>query len=338
MPRHHAPLPYVILATKDQVMNSPTPRTRYLNSLRIGSALAVLGLLVSPAVTPATVPKVVHVGMVKSLFRDVPDPVVHVLLFQFGTLMHQHTGLKGQIVTSGDALELASQLDKGQVDLGMLHGFEFAWVQHKFPHLKSLMLAVKQQPYLAVHLVTRSGSKITSFADLKGKKISLPILSGGHCQLFLDRHCDKAGSAAEKYFGKIVHHTCVENSLDDVYRGEVDAAVVDSQMLECYHTVKPGCAAQLKTLEKSEPFPAVVIVYREGALTAKTLDTFRQGMLSANKDAKSRGLMTLWKLTAFEPVPADFQTALDNIRKAYPAPTAWSAAPAAAASAGAQGQ
>jgi len=284
-------------------------------------ALVLVGSVV-PAATPATEPQVVQIGMVKSIFRDVPDPVVKGLTIPFGALMYHQTGLNGQLVTCTDAFDLGEQLDKGKMDLGVFHGFEFAWAQEKFPNLKPLMIAVNQHRNLSVELVTRAGGAITTFDDLKGKKLSLPFRSREHCHLFLDRHCEKAGCGAEAYVGKIIRHANAEVGLDAVVSGEVDAAIVDGLSLECYGTIKPGCLPLLKTVEKSALFPAAAIVYREGALSQQTLDAFRKGMLNASKSAKSRGLMTLFSLTAFESVPADYQDSLDAIRKAYPTPAA----------------
>jgi ABC-type phosphate/phosphonate transport system substrate-binding protein len=97
--------------------------------------------------------------------------------------------------------------------------------------------------------------------------------------------------------------------------------VVDSVSLHCYEQVKPGCFARLRVLHKSECFPAAVIVYRKGALDADTLERFKSGMITANQNERGRELMTLWKLTAFEAVPDDFEQVLAGILKTYPTPT-----------------
>jgi ABC-type phosphate/phosphonate transport system substrate-binding protein len=134
--------------------------------------------------------------------------------------------------------------------------------------------------------------------------------------------CAKAGCCSEKYFREVVRHGNVEDALDDVVRGEVAAAIVDGLSLECYGAVKPGCMDRLKVVDKSELFPAAVVAYREGSLDEDTLNRFRTGMLNASKNPKSRGLMSLFKLSAFEDVPADYQQSLTVIRKAFPAPAA----------------
>jgi hypothetical protein len=43
-------------------------------------------------------------------------------------------------------------------------------------------------------------------------------------------------------------------------------------------------------------------------------------MLTANQSARGKDLMSLWKLTAFDNVPADFDRMLGSILKSYPTP------------------
>jgi ABC-type phosphate/phosphonate transport system substrate-binding protein len=293
-----------------------------VRKVRLIWPVVLVALLLSAGGVKADDPEVVHIGMVKSIFRDVPTPVVKALTIPFGAMMRQLTGVNGQIATSDSAYDLGEKLEKGQMQLGVFHGFEFAWAQERFPKLRPLMIAVNQHRYLAVHLVTRDGSTVERFEDLKGKKVSIPQRSREHCYLFVDRHCDKQTCTVQKFFGKIVKHSNCEEALDDVVRGEIDAAIVDGLSLECYGIVKPGCMPLLKTIEKTEHIPAAVIAYREGSLSEQLLNNFRDGMMNANKDPKSRGLMSLYKLTGFEDIPDDYQEALTCIRKTYPAPAA----------------
>ena len=78
--------------------------------------------------------------------------------------------------------------------------------------------------------------------------------------------------------------------------------------------------AKLKELLKSESFPDTVVAYHRGALDDATLKLFRDGLIKADKTATGRLLLMLWMLTAFEPVPPDFDQMLTDIAKAYPAP------------------
>jgi hypothetical protein len=57
-----------------------------------------------------------------------------------------------------------------------------------------------------------------------------------------------------------------------------------------------------------------------GTLDEATLQRFREGMVNANKEVMARQMLTLWKLTGFEPVPEDYDAVLTNIIKPYPPP------------------
>jgi ABC-type phosphate/phosphonate transport system substrate-binding protein len=164
----------------------------------------------------------------------------------------------------------------------------------------------------------RSDNEASSIADLKGKVLSLPRYSREQCRLYLNRICREYGAEPPRFFARIVASPTMEDALDDVVRGKIQAAMVDGVSLECYEQVKSACFARLKVLKQSEIFPAAVIAYRQGALQADTLKRFRDGMIGASQNERGRDLMAMWKLTGFEDVPADYAQTLANILRAYP--------------------
>lgn len=304
---------------------------RALPAARWACLATLLAALLLPAAAHAQNDKPVRVAVVQSFFRDVGKTQIKVVTLAIGGLMQQHTGLKADITIAADADAIGDGMDKNQIDLAMVQGYEFAWLQQEHSGLKPLLVAINQKPSGPVLLVAKAGGPVTQFTDLKGKRISLPRLSAAQCELFLQRQCAGAGCEPDKFLDKIVAHPSVEDGLDDVIRGKVEAAVVDSRMLECYVAVKPGAAALLKTVESTASFPSAVLIYRQGGLSAQAVDTIRNGMAKANQCPKSRGLMSLLSFTGFEPVPANYQKTLDTIRAAYPAPTAQTSAKAPSA-------
>lgn len=262
----------------------------------------------------------VRIGLVQSLFRDVPAPLVQMLAFPFRSLMRAQTGLEGQLVTAPDCFDLGRQLEEGKVQLGVFHGIEFGWAREKYPKLQPLCIAINRDRQLYAYLVVREDSGARNLTDLKGQALALPKGSREHCRLFLDRQCARCGQPTAKLFGRITSQANVEGALDDVLRGKVQVAVVDGVSLECYRQVKPGCHARLKILQKSELFPAAVIACRADVLNAETVERFKTGMITANQNERGRELMTMWKLTAFEAIPDDYEQAVANITRLYPAP------------------
>jgi ABC-type phosphate/phosphonate transport system substrate-binding protein len=263
----------------------------------------------------------VRIGLVQTLFRDVPMPLVQMLMGPFRSLMRDQTGLEGELVTVKDALTLGRQLREDKMQLGVFHGLEFGWAREKYPDLRPLCIAINRHRELHAFFMVREDSTVKQLTDLKGKVVALPFRSREHCRLFLQKQCAGEGQEPDHFFAKVVVSPHVEAALDDVLRGKVQAAVVDGVALDCYHNVKPGCHARLKMCLQSEVFPPAVVAYRQGALDQETLNRFKNGMITANQNERGRELMTMWQLTAFEAIPADFDQTLANILKAYPGPS-----------------
>jgi ABC-type phosphate/phosphonate transport system substrate-binding protein len=262
----------------------------------------------------------VRIGMIASLFSDVPAATVMAMMQPFAALMEAQTGVGGELVACGDADNLGQQLTEDKVQLGVFHGVEFGWARRKYPELRPLVIAVNQQRYLRAYLLVRVDSKLDTLADLQHKTLAIPQQTREHCQLFLRRRCLECKKEPASFFAKITTPANLENALDDLVDGLVQACLADDVGLDCYNRRKPGRFAKLKIVQSSEVFPAAVIAFRPGILEAATLQRFREGMIQANRTPAGRQLMTLWKLTGFEQVPPDYDQTLTEIVKVYPAP------------------
>ncbi|MCI0460200.1 MAG: phosphate/phosphite/phosphonate ABC transporter substrate-binding protein [Gemmataceae bacterium] len=289
----------------------------------IGPGLALVAALLGLA--PLTAANkdgagAVRIGLVGTLFRDVPPALVQFSMKPLAALIQTQTGMSGVAVVSGDALNLAGLLNEGKVQLGVFHGVEFAWAQEKYPQLRPLVICINRHKNLKAHLVTKHDSDVKCFGDLKGKSLGLPRRSREHCHLFLERECRACGSDPKNLFSEVIAHADVEEALDGVVSGKVAAVVVDGVSLESYEVLKPGNYSGLKVVRDSHTFPAAVIAYRAGGMDKTKLARFRDGLIRAHQNTRSRELMYMWRLTAFEPVPADYQKTLTEIRKVYPTP------------------
>jgi len=300
--------------------------------LALAAGLVVLASALASE-EPAAGSVTVRIGLVRSLFRDVPEPMVQLMMQPFNSLMKAQTGLNGKLIPCNDSFELGQQLHDGKIELGVFHGFEFAWAQQKYADLRPLCIAINRRRHLTANIVVRNDSEAVGIADLKDKVVGLPRYSLEQCRLFLDRTCRESGAEPSHFFKKIATPANVEDALDDVIRGKLQAAVVDGVSLECYEQVKSACFARLKVLKQSAIFPAGVVAYRQGALEASTLTRFREGMIGASRNERGRDLMAMWKLTAFEDVPADYAQTLANIARAYPCTSCQPAANAVKANA-----
>jgi ABC-type phosphate/phosphonate transport system substrate-binding protein len=262
----------------------------------------------------------VRVGMVGSLFRDLPEPTAQAMMQPFSTLMESQTGLPGQVVPGGSAEHLGQQLAEDKVQLGVFHGIEFAWARQKHPELQPLMIAVNQCCHLHACLVVKKDGNVATLNDLKGQTLALPRFTREHCHVYIERRAGENGQALQGFFGKVTNPASIEDALDDVVDGVAQATVVDGVALDCYQRRKPGRFAKLKMIQQSETFPAAVVAYRPGALDEATVKRLRDGMVGAAKTPVGKQLLTLFKLTGFEQVPRDYEQTLSDIVKSYPPP------------------
>jgi ABC-type phosphate/phosphonate transport system substrate-binding protein len=265
----------------------------------------------------------VQIGMVQTLFVDIPRPIVAVLALPFGNLMRDQTGVDGKLVIEGDAFHVGKALHEDRLQLGIFQGIEFAWAQKKYPDLQPLMIAVSKHRTLHANLVTSAANNAVGFAAFRGKDVAIPQRSKEHLRQFLQHGCKECGeSDPQAFFSQVTHPAGTEDALDEVCSGTVQAAVIDTLDLEAYKAIKPGCFRRLKIVLVSEPFPTGVIAVHKDALAPQIVEKFRAGMINAHNNLKARELMAMFHLTAFEPVPADFEQTVTNILRSYPAPEA----------------
>jgi hypothetical protein len=64
----------------------------------------------------------------------------------------------------------------------------------------------------------------------------------------------------------------------------------------------------------------MAVFYVPNKVAPDIVRKMKSGMLLANKSARSRDAMATFKITAFEEVPAQYQTWVADIVKTYPAP------------------
>lgn len=232
----------------------------------------------------------------------------------------EETGLTNDIVQQKDWRDLADKLAKGQLQIGVFQGYEFAWAAEQHPELKPLALAVNLDRYPIVFVVTGRTNKAKDFTGLQGQSLALPDGGPPYLRLFAEKECKGQDKSLKDFFSKVVTDQSVEDAIDDAVDGKVDAVVVDRAALEAYKEQKPGRFKKLKEVGKSEPLPPVVIAYYDKVLDDATRKRFELGLYGASKKEKGRTMLNLFHLTGFDMPPADFSKVLADTRKNYPPP------------------
>ncbi len=284
--------------------------------IRMGLILLFLGANTRANASEFPTPQTVKVGMLRGMFHDLPSSLVQSLSKPFRSLMHSSTGFHGQVAVCTSPDTLAQRLNQGEVHIGVFHGFEFAWMQKKYPELRPLVLAVPFAKKLRAYIVVRKDSSLKHPEELTDCVVAMARGHKAHCRLFLNCQVDPDDQAPE--FRQIIHPSCCQDALDEVINGTAVATVVDESVLLAFGELKPGRYNQLKVLARSDRFPLSVIAYRRNGLDHLTLDRLRRGLIEAHRTSQGRSMMMLWNLRGFSSVPDSYAKELEQSLKRYP--------------------
>lgn len=260
-----------------------------------------------------------QIGMVQGMFRDVHPAMVQALSRPLRDLIRNKTGLTGDVAVVPDAHTLAARMQDGQLNLGVFHGFEFAWVRKNHPDLVPLVVTVPGTRKLQAVVVVATDSSAQSLADLKSTDVAVPRGTKAHCLAFLDR--ERVGLPATTAVPKTEPPMTPAEALDAVVSGSTPAALVEVSALEGYQAVQPGAFQRLRILCRSELFPPTVIVYRKETVSADMAAKVHRILVEAHTTPAGKPLMMLWNLRGFEDVPADYDAHLEKSLQSYPAPS-----------------
>jgi phosphonate transport system substrate-binding protein len=277
---------------------------------------AVAMLVVTPPVTAAD-PAELRIGMLSGMFRDQQPKVIQALAKPFRDLMTRHVGYDGDVEVVDDPFALCDKLKENKVQLGVFHGFEFAWAQQRCDDLVPLIVTCPPGGCVQAMVVVAADSPAKSVADLKGE-VLIPRGAKAHTLVYLDKLRDGLPADTAKPVAK--SDQTPEDVLNAVVAGKAAAALVDVGALDGYKVLNPGGAKGVRVLARSEEFPPAVVCYRKGTLTAEQAAKIRDGMTASCKTPTGKMLMTLWNLKGFEAPPKGYQSSLDDILKAYPCP------------------
>jgi ABC-type phosphate/phosphonate transport system substrate-binding protein len=262
---------------------------------------------------------VLQIGLSGAMLKELPEATAKQALENMRTLIERQTGQKSELIIEEDVNVLGQKLAQKKFDFGVFLGYEFAWVKQAHAELRPLVVAVSGAP-MCIHLLVRQDNPASSLTQLQGQALALSKESRPPARLYIDRECLALGAPPDKFFARITDPATLEDEIDDVIDGVVQATAVDTLALDAYKRRKPGRAARLKELQKSQLFPPPVIAYQPGVLDDATLSRFRDDLARTTQDPDGQRLLNLWKLTGFEPVPSDYEQELAAIAKRYPPP------------------
>jgi ABC-type phosphate/phosphonate transport system substrate-binding protein len=280
--------------------------------------LCALVAMDSPGLQQAQQPQLLRIGTSGSLALNSGNVSEQAAIDTLKSFIKDETGFDNEILKQNSWRDLAEKMRAGQLDLGVFQGCEFAWAKEKYPQLNALATAVNVYQNRYAYIVARKDNPVQNFAGLKGQAIAIPASAEGQLALFVDHLASQAGKSPESYFSRETHPKSVEDAIDDVVDGVVQAAVVDRVGVEAYKRLKPGRFRQLKEVAHSGPFPSPVVADYNAKLDSATVSKVVNGLLSSNQTDRGQRLLEMFKLTGFQRPPADFDQLLQTVRRDYP--------------------
>ena len=99
----------------------------------------------------------VQIGMLQGMFRDVQPAMVQAMSKPLRDMIRRQTGLTGEVDICPDAATLAEKMKARKLQLGLYHGFEFAWLRQANPDLVPLVITIPPARKLQACVVVRQG-------------------------------------------------------------------------------------------------------------------------------------------------------------------------------------
>ncbi|MBA4190672.1 MAG: hypothetical protein C0467_22030 [Planctomycetaceae bacterium] len=269
-----------------------------------------------------------RIGLPRPMFKDVPQAMVNAAARPFQSMIQDKAGVKGTVEVVADYKALAEKMKDGKIDIGVFHGFEYAWVKDT-PGLIPMVSTVPNCGKIQACLVVKVDSAFKEPKDLKGACVVVPSGSKAHCHMYLERLRERlpAGDCCPAKNGNL----SPEAALGEVAVGDADAAIVDVSSLVALERAIPGCYKQLRILAQSELLPSAVVVYRKEALNAATVAKIRNGLIDCVNTPIGKMFALFWQLKGFEDVSPAYHAHVARSLAAYPEPKSIPAAPPAPA-------
>src|ERR1700722_2727906 len=138
------------------------------------TASALLAVLFLEASATEEKPGVLRIGTSGELTGRTPGPKEKAGLETLHKYIKEENGLDNEIIRKKNWLELTDKMAKGDLQLGVYQGYEFAWAKQSSPQLKPLAIAVNVNRYPVAYLVTQRDDAAKDFAGLQGQSLALP--------------------------------------------------------------------------------------------------------------------------------------------------------------------
>ena len=233
----------------------------------------------------------------------IADAGVRATAAALGALLGERVILRDDL----DWPERYAQLDAGAIDIGWICGTPYVRrADANRPTVRLLATPVPAaaryggQPVYYSDVLVRNASAARSFADLRGARWAYNE-PGSHSGYHVWRaHLATLGETTA-YFGQIVQSGAHQRSVELILSGAVDAAAVDSTVLELLTRAAPALAQQLRSVATLGPSPGPPWVARAG-MELDRLARLRRALLTLHTSPAGQAALDGWGTARFAAV------------------------------------
>ncbi len=217
-------------------------------------------------------------------------------------------------------VNLAKKLHAQEIQLGMMPGIEFGWLQAQRQGLVPLAAVFASDIRLKALVLARQDAQHKNVLSLQGKTIALPRRTLHHTLVFMDHIITQLGGQPKGFFGKCMQSSDADSAIESVIEGETESVLVDGDGWATFQERKPGRAKKLSIVAESSPFPTSIVLHKPGTLSEDMVEKLKTILLTAHTKAFSRQILNFWRISKFVPYCADYEAVLGSILRDIPKP------------------
>lgn len=223
-------------------------------------------------------------------------------------LLSKELGVKVEGFTATNYVGVVEGLGSGQVDFGFIPPFAYV-LANKESNAQVILTALNKDleaKYRSQFLV-RKDSGITSFADIKGKKVAFVDPSSTSGYLFPGAHLVKEGLDIEKDL-QYVYSGGHDKSLQLLLNGDVDVATTFVDVRQRYEKDFPNAMEETEILGYTDYIPNISVTIK-GDMDKGMQDKIKTALLNiASTDEGKTLLKELFNMYGFaEATDADYE-------------------------------
>jgi phosphonate transport system substrate-binding protein len=163
--------------------------------------------------------------------------------------------------------ERERRLYHGEAHLGIICGLQYVYAvdRHETPGVELICAPVmraeryQRRPVYFSDVVVRNGTHLRSWADLRGARFAYNEPTS-HSGYNLPRSVLAARGHTSGFFGEVVESGAHEQSLQLILDGVIDAAALDTTVLEQELRLRPELSARIRVVETLGPSPIPPLV------------------------------------------------------------------------------